>query len=110
VFDASVKSTIGVEYGNEYQFGNFDQCLEFQKQQEIHPKYCLLKVNLNSSVISTKTRTIYWGLCLPESCSNEEFVDFMRNYTGSENVSTNSKLCQTNNFIHKYNTLDIIVG
>lgn len=51
VFDASVKSPVGVEYGVEYQFGNFDQCLEISTNPEIdkidiQSKYCLVDVNL----------------------------------------------------------------
>lgn len=48
VLDASVKSPIGVEYGNEYQFGNFDQCMKSRSpENEIEPKYCLVHVNLD---------------------------------------------------------------
>lgn len=48
MFDASVKSPIGVEYGNEYQFGNFDQCMKSRSpENEIDPKYCLVNVNLD---------------------------------------------------------------
>lgn len=109
VFDASVKTTIGVEYGSEYQFGNFDQCLEFQNQK-IHQKYCLLKVQLNNSIVSRKFRTILWGVCLPDSCSNEEFSDFLKRYTGSKEVSATSRLCQTKNSVLKFNSLDITIG
>lgn len=105
MFDASVKSPVGMDYGNEYQFGNFDQCLESREQhgKEIQPKYCLLKVNLVNS------RTIHWGICLPDSCSNEEFTAFLKNYTGSQEVIATSKLCQSH-ITKEYNSLDIIVG
>lgn len=52
VFDASVKSPVGVEYGVEYQFGNFDQCMEVtddlkSEQVNIQSKYCLVDVELD---------------------------------------------------------------
>lgn len=51
VFDASVKSPVGVEYGVEYQFGNFDQCMEITANlgadgADIQSKYCLVDVKL----------------------------------------------------------------
>lgn len=51
MFDASVKSPVGVEYGVEYQFGNFDQCLDISTNPEIdkigiQSKYCLVDVTL----------------------------------------------------------------
>jgi Nose resistant-to-fluoxetine protein, N-terminal domain len=51
VFDASVKSPVGIEYGVEYQFGNFDECIEITTDLEhdgadIQSKYCLVDVAL----------------------------------------------------------------
>lgn len=56
VFDASVKSPIGVEYGVEYQFGNFDQCMEITTDLEtegvdIQSKYCLVDVALEGFTV-----------------------------------------------------------
>lgn len=34
VYDASVKEPSGVEYGDTYQFGNFDECLNVFGQQK----------------------------------------------------------------------------
>lgn len=56
VFDASVKSPVGVEYGVEYQFGNFDQCMEISTSLEnggvnIEPKYCLVDVTLDGYAV-----------------------------------------------------------
>lgn len=48
VFDSSVKLPVGFEYGNEYQFGNFDECMKSRSpENEIEPKYCLVEVNLD---------------------------------------------------------------
>lgn len=53
MFDASVKSPVGVEYGVEFQFGNFDQCIEISSNLDepgggvdIQSKYCLVDVKL----------------------------------------------------------------
>lgn len=56
MFDASVKSPVGVEYGVEYQFGNFDQCMEISSSLEnggvnIEPKYCLVDVTLDGYAV-----------------------------------------------------------
>lgn len=54
MFDASVKTPVGVEYGVEYQFGNFDQCIEISANIEpggadIESKYCLVDVKMEGS-------------------------------------------------------------
>lgn len=56
MFDASVKSPVGVEYGVEYQFGNFDQCMEITANLEtvgvyIQSKYCLVDVTLKGLTV-----------------------------------------------------------
>lgn len=63
MFDASVKSPVGVEYGAEYQFGNFDQCMEITENLksssvDIQSKYCLVDVNLEGySIRNTASRS-----------------------------------------------------
>lgn len=62
MFDSSVKSLVGIEYGNDYQFGNFDQCMNISTtldvdQVNIQPKYCLLDVKVDGLTIrSAATR------------------------------------------------------
>lgn len=56
VFDASVKSPVGVEYGVEYQFGNFDQCMAIKANlasdgADIASKYCLVDVDLQGYAV-----------------------------------------------------------
>lgn len=56
MFDASVKSPVGVEYGVEYQFGNFDQCMAIKTNLavdgvDIASKYCLVDVDLPGYVV-----------------------------------------------------------
>lgn len=63
MYDSSVKEPSGVEYGDAYQFGNFDQCLSaFQSHGEVaetkrpvvhgftgpefNPQYCLAEVSI----------------------------------------------------------------
>ena len=60
VYDATVKSGSGLEYGISHQFGHFDECLElnqpkFQalhnKDTPIHSKYCLTSVQLEALTV-----------------------------------------------------------
>jgi hypothetical protein len=51
VYDATVKAPTGIEYGEVYQFGNFDQCMDVEvdygtEQIDIKPKYCLARVEI----------------------------------------------------------------
>lgn len=60
MFDASVKSPVGVEYGAEYQFGSFDQCIGITADLErdgddIQSKYCLVDVTLEGYRIQNPT-------------------------------------------------------
>jgi hypothetical protein len=46
-----VKSPVGIEFGVDYQLGNFDECMRIQTDRNadgvsIKPKYCLLEVNI----------------------------------------------------------------
>lgn len=52
VWDASAKETVGISYGNMYQLGHYDQCVNVQKP--IRAKYCLVnvKIRLNQSARS----------------------------------------------------------
>lgn len=62
MYDSSVKSPVGVEFGVEYQLGNYDQCMGIKTdividEVSIKPKYCLLDVNIEGySVRSSATR------------------------------------------------------
>lgn len=55
VWDASVKVPLGVEYGTIYQFGQFDECMEFSKIQSQHQtvksQYCLANVEIEGMVV-----------------------------------------------------------
>lgn len=61
MLDSSVKSPVGVEYGVEYQFGNFDECFDIKTSLEsdgvdIQPKYCLVDVKLEGFAIQNLAR------------------------------------------------------
>jgi len=52
VYDSSVKIPSGLEYGVDFQLGNFDQCMNISTTMEndgvnIQPKYCLVDVKMN---------------------------------------------------------------
>jgi hypothetical protein len=56
VYDASVKSPVGIEFGTEYQLGNFDQCMNISTNFDldgvnIEPKYCLLDVKIDDYTV-----------------------------------------------------------
>lgn len=49
MYDASVKVPTGVEHGNVYQFGNFDQCMDIGSHvtnDDVKSKYCLADVTM----------------------------------------------------------------
>lgn len=52
MYDSSVKIPEGIEYGVEFQLGNFDQCMNISTNIEndgvnIQPKYCLVDVKMD---------------------------------------------------------------
>lgn len=56
VYDASVKVPVGIEYGNVWQLGNFDECMsataDLQDEVvDIKPKYCLADVDVVGYVV-----------------------------------------------------------
>lgn len=56
MYDASVKIPVGIEYGNIWQFGNFDECMSVKTDQildgvDIKPKYCLADIEYEISDI-----------------------------------------------------------
>lgn len=56
MYDSTVKSPVGIEYGSDYQLGNYDQCMGI-KSDFIAPKYCLLDVNVDGySIRNAATR------------------------------------------------------
>ena len=62
MYDSSVKSPVGIEFGADYQLGNYDQCMGIKSDfiadgVSIKPKYCLLDVNVAGySVRKSATR------------------------------------------------------
>ncbi|XP_023037117.1 nose resistant to fluoxetine protein 6 [Drosophila willistoni] len=89
IYDASVKSAIGLQSGVVHQFGHYDQCLnrEIFNDQPVQPQYCLLEVPVSGIVVQTSSRkkeaayytenvTSYWALCMPISCSAEDIAKY----------------------------------
>ena len=55
MYDATVKSGNGFEYGVQHQFGHFDECLQLNRNDvetldatTVRAKYCLTAVSLNA--------------------------------------------------------------
>ncbi|CAO1386214.1 unnamed protein product [Diamesa serratosioi] len=123
MFDSSVKVPTGIEYGSNYHFGNFDQCMNIETNIEldgvnIKPKYCLADVvmdgyNVRHSATRIRmmknTTTIHWGICMPSSCSNEDIKNFLAASTGRKVLELEPSLCQTKEKI-KYSKTDIAFG
>ncbi|CAH1788359.1 unnamed protein product [Owenia fusiformis] len=69
MFDASGKPGGGILQGNINWFGNYDQCLAIQsvgpKSALFNGKFCTALVSIQDAPVS-----IYWGLCVPSSCSD----------------------------------------
>lgn len=62
MYDSSVKSPVGIEFGVDHQLGNYDQCMGIKSDfiadgVSIKPKYCLLDVNVDGySIRNAATR------------------------------------------------------
>ena len=53
MLDASSHQPNGIMFGNVYQMGNFDQCLEVRKP--ITTQYCLVKVSVKVTLDFTSS-------------------------------------------------------
>lgn len=56
MYDASVKVPTGIEYGNIWQLGNFDECMDIQTDiqvdgVDIEPQYCLVDVEVEDYIV-----------------------------------------------------------
>lgn len=67
MYDASVKIPVGIEYGNVWQLGNFDECMAATDQTtsstllqgvDVRPKYCLADIDvMGYAVRKTSSRS-----------------------------------------------------
>ncbi|KAG5684438.1 hypothetical protein PVAND_013672 [Polypedilum vanderplanki] len=123
MYDSSVKSPVGIEYGAEFQLGNFDQCMNISTNFDrdgvnIEPKYCLLDVKIDDyNVRSAAYRNreiknstlIHWAICVPSSCSNHDVIHFMKFITGRDEVTVDPKKCQVRETL-RVSWIDILFG
>ncbi|XP_070492793.1 nose resistant to fluoxetine protein 6-like [Chironomus tepperi] len=123
MYDSSVKIPEGIEYGVQFQLGNFDQCMNISTTLEndgvnIQPKYCLVDVKMdgfnirNLAVRNNQIRNstlIHWAICMPSSCSNEDIVLFMKMMTGRDEISIDPHKCQVKEEF-RFSKVDIIFG
>ncbi|XP_053699470.1 nose resistant to fluoxetine protein 6-like [Sabethes cyaneus] len=116
MLDSSAKSTFGIEYGNVYQFGHFDQCMGINRNRfksnggnnddngsgGILSQYCLADVHAEGyrlrTVVSRKPTPnnytlVHWGWCFPATCSEAEIEQLLRQTTGYREVAISPKSC-----------------
>ncbi|XP_058444521.1 nose resistant to fluoxetine protein 6-like [Malaya genurostris] len=105
MFDSSVKSTVGIEHGNVFQLGHFDQCMGINglQQASIIAQFCLATVRIDGyqqrTLVSRKEphprnySQVHWGLCVPASCSETDVAALLSKTTGLRSVSIPAKGC-----------------
>lgn len=105
--DSSAKSTAGIEYGQLYQLGHFDQCMSINRDRSssqvgILSQYCLANVRLDSYFMRTavsripkpnETALIHWGICTPASCSEVDVIRLLQSISGSRDVKISGDEC-----------------
>lgn len=72
MYDSSVKIPSGIEYGVDFQLGNFDQCMNISTTMEndgvnIQPKYCLVDVKMDGFNVrnsAVRNNQVSVSLCL----------------------------------------------
>ncbi|XP_055637440.1 nose resistant to fluoxetine protein 6-like isoform X2 [Toxorhynchites rutilus septentrionalis] len=96
LFDASAKATSGIEYGNVFQLGHFDQCMGVNQDRAVVAQYCLADVRVDGYQVRTmvsrnvaiaNTTLVHWGVCLPASCQQADIVRLLHQITGFREVS-----------------------
>ncbi|EAT43757.1 AAEL004811-PA, partial [Aedes aegypti] len=122
VLDASAKSTSGIEYGQMYHLGHYDQCMDINRDRDsglrkgIISQYCLADVYLESYLTRTQvsrierfneTALVHWGVCMPASCSERDVVQVVEAISGSRAVSIPKDACHRE-VIAEPSTLDIV--
>ncbi|XP_029710860.1 nose resistant to fluoxetine protein 6 [Aedes albopictus] len=108
MLDASAKSTAGIEYGQMYHFGHFDQCMAINRdrdsglQKGILSQYCLADVRLDAyqermqvsrRVRSNESSVVHWGVCVPVSCKDGDVARVVEAISGSRDVTIPKDAC-----------------
>lgn len=121
MLDSSAKSTAGIEFGQLYQLGHFDQCMSINghrssSQAGILSQYCLANVRLDSYFMRTvvsripktnETALVHWGICSPASCSEEDVIRLLQSISGSRDVTISGDGCHRE-AINPLSSLDIV--
>uniref|UniRef100_A0A8D8BDN6 Nose resistant to fluoxetine protein 6 n=1 Tax=Culex pipiens TaxID=7175 RepID=A0A8D8BDN6_CULPI len=113
VLDASAKSTSGLEQGDVFQLGHFDQCMGVGS----FGQYCLADVRLEgyrlraqvSRQMSTENSTIvHWGVCVPASCADSDVGRLLQMTTGSREVTIPERGCHRESGNGKTSTAEVV--
>ncbi|XP_037931842.1 nose resistant to fluoxetine protein 6-like, partial [Teleopsis dalmanni] len=114
MYDATVKTPVGIESGILHQFGHFDQCLEQTKYVEedlpkpveipVRAKYCLANVTLTGvPVLNIASRypsplnrsaLVHWGVCVPASCDSGDVATFLQFLLQRQQIKVDDNMCQ----------------
>lgn len=121
LLDSSAKSTAGIEYGQLFQLGHFDQCMSINRdrasiQTGILSQYCLLDVRLDGYLMRTvvsrvpktnETALVHWGICAPASCAEADVIRVLQSVSGSRDVTIPADGCHRE-AINGTSMLDIV--
>lgn len=100
MLDASAKSTSGLEQGDVFQLGHFDQCMGVGS----FGQYCLANVRLEGYRLrapisrqmtsqENSTIVVHWGVCVPASCTEGDVGRLLQMTTGSREVTIAGRGC-----------------
>ncbi|KAL0271282.1 UNVERIFIED_CONTAM: hypothetical protein PYX00_008422 [Menopon gallinae] len=117
MWDSSAKSPVGLLFGATYQLGNFDECMTVMTP--VRAQFCVAKVHtdipqeyshpkrpydlhpdpetntwewIRSSridVSKVSRDVVYWGLCVPASCTNSDTEKSINSYLRRTNHTRN---------------------
>ncbi|EDS28051.1 conserved hypothetical protein [Culex quinquefasciatus] len=113
VLDASAKSTSGLEQGDVFQLGHFDQCMGVGS----FGQFCLADVRLEgyrlrtqvSRQLSTENSTIvHWGVCVPASCAESDVGRLLQMTTGSREVTIPERGCHRESGNGRTSTAEVV--
>lgn len=124
MLDSFPKFPVGILYGNHYQMGSFDECINIQHKlgpkKSIKGQYCMADIHFENATenkfwnhlnhshhyirnrFKITDKTMHWAICLPSSCTSKDAQIFVREvFTAIVNLSTlEVEVDEKNCYIH----------